>query len=34
MKVISIITGTTGPEIIKALRTWTGTALGGFEQLQ
>ncbi|KAL0030210.1 hypothetical protein WJX77_003014 [Trebouxia sp. C0004] len=34
MKVISMTTGKTGPEIIKALGTWAGTALGGFEQLQ
>ena len=34
MKVISMTTGKTGPEIIKALGTWAATALGGFEQLQ
>ena len=27
-------TGKTGPDIIKALGTWAGTALGGLEQLQ
>lgn len=34
MKLVSMTTGKTGPEIIKALGTWAGTALGGSEQLQ
>ena len=34
MKVISMTTGKSGPEIIMALGTWSGTELGGLEQLQ
>ena len=34
MKVISMTTGKSGPEIIMALGTWSGTEFGGLEQLQ
>ncbi|KAL3158253.1 hypothetical protein ABBQ38_010504 [Trebouxia sp. C0009 RCD-2024] len=34
MKVISMTTGKSGPEIILALGTWAGTELGGLAQLQ
>ncbi|KAL3131167.1 hypothetical protein ABBQ38_000471 [Trebouxia sp. C0009 RCD-2024] len=34
MKVISMTTGKSGPEIIRALGTWAGTELGGLAQLQ
>ena len=34
MKVISMTTGKSGPEIIMALGTWAGTELGGLNQLQ
>ncbi|KAL3160825.1 hypothetical protein ABBQ38_009230 [Trebouxia sp. C0009 RCD-2024] len=34
MKIISMTTGKSGPEIILALGTWAGTELGGLAQLQ
>ena len=34
MKVVSLSTGESGPEIILALGTWAGTEMGGFKQLE
>ena len=34
MKVVSLSTGKSGPEIILALGTWAGTDMGGFKQLE
>jgi len=34
MKVVSLSTGKSGPEIILALGTWAGTEMGGFKQLE